>query len=320
MRCIHFISGYPRSGSTLLAAILRQNPLMHAGMSSGCGQILVHALNAMGATHEYSASISRSQRANILRGIVEGYYADLPEAKIIFDTNRMWCSRLPLLDELYPQARLMVCVRDLPWVVDSIERLVRREPLIVSRMFSPETAMNVFTRAEHLTGPRGMVGFPVGCTQEAFFGEHSRKLIVVDYDALTTEPEATMAFVYHHLGLPPFPHDFDNVTYEGGREFDEQFGMPELHKIRPKVERIERQTVLPPDLFNRYSGKMFWRDRRHAATLAPVIAPAAAMPAAFATTALASGVEARNGAGRAIDVAAMSYETACDSNSMSVRE
>jgi sulfotransferase len=32
-KVIHFISGLPRSGSTLLAAILRQNRF-HAGMSS----------------------------------------------------------------------------------------------------------------------------------------------------------------------------------------------------------------------------------------------------------------------------------------------
>jgi hypothetical protein len=31
---IHFISGLPRSGSTLLAAILRQNPHFHATISS----------------------------------------------------------------------------------------------------------------------------------------------------------------------------------------------------------------------------------------------------------------------------------------------
>jgi hypothetical protein len=30
----HFISGLPRAGSTLTAAILRQNPRFHAGMSS----------------------------------------------------------------------------------------------------------------------------------------------------------------------------------------------------------------------------------------------------------------------------------------------
>ena len=33
----HFISGLPRSGSTLLSAILRQNPRFHAGVSSPVG-------------------------------------------------------------------------------------------------------------------------------------------------------------------------------------------------------------------------------------------------------------------------------------------
>jgi len=31
---LHFISGLPRSGSTLLSAILRQNPRFYAGMTS----------------------------------------------------------------------------------------------------------------------------------------------------------------------------------------------------------------------------------------------------------------------------------------------
>jgi Sulfotransferase family len=33
MASMHFISGLPRSGSTLLAALLRQNPRFEAGMS-----------------------------------------------------------------------------------------------------------------------------------------------------------------------------------------------------------------------------------------------------------------------------------------------
>ena len=33
-RKFHFISGMPRSGSTLLAAILNQNPRFRAGMTS----------------------------------------------------------------------------------------------------------------------------------------------------------------------------------------------------------------------------------------------------------------------------------------------
>ncbi|MEG5055281.1 MULTISPECIES: sulfotransferase [unclassified Microcoleus] len=33
----HFISGLPRSGSTLLAALLRQNPRFHSAMTSPVG-------------------------------------------------------------------------------------------------------------------------------------------------------------------------------------------------------------------------------------------------------------------------------------------
>lgn len=36
---IHFISGLPRAGSTLLAALLRQNPALHAGITSPVGSL-----------------------------------------------------------------------------------------------------------------------------------------------------------------------------------------------------------------------------------------------------------------------------------------
>jgi sulfotransferase len=37
-------------------------------------------------------------------------------------------------------------------------------------------------------------------------------------------------------------------------------GAPGLHTIRRKVEYIARQTVLPPQLFNRFADDMFWRN------------------------------------------------------------
>jgi sulfotransferase len=67
-----------------------------------------------------------------------------------------------------------------------------------------------------------------------------------------------MAHLYTALGEPLFAHDFDNVEYEAD-EFDLALGAPGLHSIRRKVDWIERQTVLPPELFRRFDGDMFWR-------------------------------------------------------------
>ena len=49
---LHFLSGIPRSGSTVLAAILNQNPETHVSTTSG----LVHALDGLANTWALSRS------------------------------------------------------------------------------------------------------------------------------------------------------------------------------------------------------------------------------------------------------------------------
>ena len=53
MKQLHFISGLPRSGSTLLAGILRQNPQFHAAMSSPVAPMMNGALEQMGVVYRY---------------------------------------------------------------------------------------------------------------------------------------------------------------------------------------------------------------------------------------------------------------------------
>lgn len=259
---LHFISGLPRAGSTLLAGILRQNPKLHAGMSSPVGPLFNQLLNAMGATSEFSVFIDEEQREDVLRGVFYSYYRKIHPEKLVFDTNRLWSSRLAALAKLFPDSKVIACVRDPIWVLDSFERLIRKNPLMVSRMFPGENNATVFTRVDYLSGKLGTVGFAWNALQEAFYGEHARgRLILVDYEGLTREPEATMSRLYELLGLPPFKHDFENVSYEGGGEFDHWLGVPGLHKLAQKVEFVQRKTILPPELVRRFANQCFWRNK-----------------------------------------------------------
>lgn len=83
-------------------------------------------------------------------------------------------------------------------------------------------------------------------------------MILVEYDALVTNPTSTLQSIYDFIGEPWFDHDFNNVEYDAD-EFDLALGAPGLHTIRRKVEFIARQTVLPPQLFHRFDDDMFWR-------------------------------------------------------------
>ena len=75
---IHFISGLPRSGSTLLSVILRQDPLFHAGMSSPVAPLVNSLLNVMSARGEWATLFDDDQRQNVLQAVIEGYYPEHP--------------------------------------------------------------------------------------------------------------------------------------------------------------------------------------------------------------------------------------------------
>src|SRR5699024_7863182 len=134
MKQLHFISGLPRAGSTLLAAVLRQNPRCHAGMSGPLAGLFSTLLSHMSQSNEYAVFIDDDQRRRMLRGLFENYYAD-HDAELVFDTNRAWCAHLPALAHLFGDAKIIACVRQLPWIIDSIERLVQRNAFHPSSLF-----------------------------------------------------------------------------------------------------------------------------------------------------------------------------------------
>ena len=71
---IHFISGLPRAGSTLLSALLTQNPRFHAGMSGPVGGFFALLLGQMSGANEFSIFLNDTQKKAILKGVFENYY------------------------------------------------------------------------------------------------------------------------------------------------------------------------------------------------------------------------------------------------------
>jgi sulfotransferase len=258
MATIHFISGLPRSGSTLLAALLRQNPRFEAGMSGPLAGLFGALLSEMSARNEFSVFIDDAKRERILRGLFEDFYSDCT-AEVIFDTNRFWCGWMPAVSRLFPDAKVIACVRDLAWVVDSIERLIQRNVFSPSSIFNYSAGGTVYTRAKSVVAPEGMVGGPYDALKQACYGAQRDRLMLVQYETLTTDPAKTMDAIYGFLGEPTFDHDFGHVDYDV-TEFDERAGTPGLHTVRGTVKAEPRETLLPPDLFNRFVRDAFWRD------------------------------------------------------------
>ncbi|MCY1357564.1 Sulfotransferase family protein [compost metagenome] len=156
----HFISGLPRSGSTLLSAILLQNPRFHAGMTSPVGSLFSGVLEQCSAGSEFGAVIDTDMRRRLLRGLFDSFYADKADKSVVFDTNRLWSSRLPAISDLFPKAKVIACVRNVAWVMDSIERLYRANPYENTKLFGDAVERNtVYSRCETLAQRNRLVGF-----------------------------------------------------------------------------------------------------------------------------------------------------------------
>jgi sulfotransferase len=255
---IHFISGLPRAGSTLLSALLRQNPRFHANMTGPVGAFLTGLLTQMSTANEFALFLDETQKHAVLKGVFENYYASYGD-KLVFDTNRLWCSKMPALATLFPDAKVIACVRHCGWIIDSIESLVRRNVFDMSKIFNNDPSGTVYSRAEGLSGGNGMVGFAWNALREAYYGEQAGGLMLLRYETLTSKPAEAMRAIYDFIGEKHFAHDFDNVEFDA-EEFDARLGMPGLHRVGRKVKAAPRQTILPPDLFRRYENDNFWDD------------------------------------------------------------
>ncbi|WP_419730261.1 sulfotransferase family protein [Lichenicola sp.] len=262
-RTIHFIAGLPRSGSTLLAALLRQNPLLHASMSSPLAVLCERILPVMGSG-EYATLFDDERRRGILSGLIDSYHdagdaALVRQPQVVFDTNRAWCAHMRVLADVRPDAFVIACVRDPVWIIDSFERLFRTNTYLVSKLHGIPNSGTVFDRVEQLMAVTGAFGAAWQALQDAYYGEFAHRLILVDYDELVAEPLRVLAVLYDLLELAPFTHDPEALDDMADAGFDAALNTPGLHRVRRRVQQIHRRTVLPPQIVKRLADTMFWR-------------------------------------------------------------
>ena len=154
----NFISGLPRSGSTLLSSILNQNPRFTASISDPLlgyvEGIRVASENAVGV----GSMVSNDRRLHIMRGLFDSFYEN--GADVCFNTNRGWVGCTSLLKAIYPDFKMIVCVREIPWILDSFEVLDSKNPLTIKPLYHHQSLSTAYDRCDMLMGNLGYLGEP----------------------------------------------------------------------------------------------------------------------------------------------------------------
>jgi sulfotransferase len=113
------------------------------------------------------------------------------------------------LVELFENFKMICCVRNPAWIMDSFEVIYRKNPFDYSRMYSPQSRQTVYSRCESQMSAGATVGSSWSALKEAYSG----RMLLIDYDLLTQQPQRDIELLYQFLGYKAFAHDFDNIGY-----------------------------------------------------------------------------------------------------------
>lgn len=241
----HFIVGLPRSGLSVLAALLHQNPAFVVRIDSPALDLLENARKRMAPGGPEASLLDESQQLALLRGIMAAVHHDRGPDSVAFDANRAWLDHVETLVTLFPLCRFIICVRN-PAAIVNAELLELPEP--------PQgEALARFIDAR--LGDDGDLGGGLARLRRALSGPHAERMLLVDYDRLADDPEEAMDVIHDFLREPPFHYDFAEI---GG--FADGVSGP--------VIRASHATVLTTRMLLQLSGKAFWRNlRRTRATM-----------------------------------------------------
>lgn len=255
----HFISGLPRSGSTLLTGILNQNPRFHSEISDLLCPYIISMLNIKDDPGARTFS-TEERMLNVYNAMFDGWYKHI-DRQVFFNTCRYWTKIPEYLYKLNPNFKIVCCVRDLNLILNSFENTYKSRSAadpIVTLIYDNSVAQHVWSRTDSLLDSQGFLRKSYDAFKECYYGKYRDHLLVVEYDNLTQRPKETLETIYNFIDEPYFEHDFDNVEYQNDK-YDYDLQTKGLHTVRSRVEYTEPNIVLPPELMGKYSNWEFWR-------------------------------------------------------------
>lgn len=209
------VTGLPRSGSTLFCNILNQNPRFFASSTSNLIYIANSIITSWSSSVEMKNLLgiekgkTEKRMQDSLRQFVEGWYG-VEHKDVIFDKSRGWTLNYLMLQNLFPDSKLLVLVRDIRNVFSSIEKQYRKNPLLDDTPTS--VGKTVYHRADHMFSPEGIIGSSIVGVEDLIRRRKSQNILFVFYEELSINPEKSMKQVYDFIGEGYFAHDFDNIV------------------------------------------------------------------------------------------------------------
>lgn len=253
MKTFHFLSGLPRTGSTVLESLLNQNPDVYVTPTSPLLHLLNKNQEEFWNCPEVVANPFPDMLTNMSRGMIEGCWEHRPEP-VIIDKHRGWGKNMPATTIVFgKEIKMIATIRDIPSIMASWLTLIRNQPnnfvkrTVVEKGFEP-TEDNIMAEM--------WFGHVLDCVESVAMARKtaSNRMLEINYDDFVNDPKKQLSRVEEFLELPSFNYDVNNIENNNQNNDYEAFGFNQLHTIRPKIEKIAKhpKDILGQSLYDRF--------------------------------------------------------------------
>ena len=174
---------------------------------------------------------------DFMRHGVTHAFDGLTDRPVVVDKCRSWIGSANLLFKLFPDAKLLVPVRDIRGILSSMEKKFQKHPEFQLEMSQQDTAnIQTIDGRVQFWLERPPVGIAIQRIHE-LARLHKDKVHFVHAEQLTSNPQDTMNKVWEYLGMEPFVHNTSNVEqYTTEHELGWPYGD---HDIRPEIKPLQ---------------------------------------------------------------------------------
>lgn len=264
----YFMAGLPRSGSTLLASILNQNPDIYVSAQSPLPNMLGAAYNQYQSKENLDSS-RFDDIYNVMENIIPLFYEKHPQ-KYIIDKNFSWLEPHPYIileHHLKNEIRVICPVRDVMEILASWNRLCEEDKnneydkIIIKSDKSKRAIAD--KRADYfmnLNGEESGIRNNIENMKRILYPQFKDNIMLVEYSDLVSDTENTINNVYDFLGIDHFNHNFINMKTT--HEYANVWGVKGHHDIKPNIQKesYDLESIFSAETIRKYSGLEFWKD------------------------------------------------------------
>lgn len=256
------MAGLPRSGNTLLSAILNQNPDIYSSPLSPLPTVLWDFDQGFSNNESIQRLDDKQPVLNAGKNIIVNYYANINKP-IIIDREKAWATEANLkLVKKYitPTPKIIFTVRPVVEILASFINILPEDSYVDKAMrdagwWYKDYLSKNDNRCDFLMAPGNQIDKSLFCINQILDSDNKNVFHIVSYDEIVNEPDSALKGIYKFLKLPDYKHNFNNIV-KLEKDNDEVLGQPaNMHEIRPKLNKVSKkpEDVLSEYVINKYS-------------------------------------------------------------------